>query len=74
MNRIPLRYRFRKITASPLNKDFKLNLLYCSSPQKYRQEKKLTYDEKDISLFPFLQSQLHFLLSNLLYFLGKDLF
>ena len=34
MNRIPLRYRFRKITASLLNKDFTLNLLYCRSHLK----------------------------------------
>ena len=36
-NRIPLRYRFCKITASPLNKDFTLNLLYCNSPLKHQR-------------------------------------
>lgn len=40
MNRIPLRYRFCKITASPLNKDFTLNLLYCNSPLKNTDRRK----------------------------------
>jgi hypothetical protein len=40
MNGVLLRCRFRKITASPLNEDFKLNLLYCCSPLKNTDRRK----------------------------------
>ena len=49
MNSVLLRCRFRKIAASPLNEDFKLNLLYCSSPLKNTDRRKnWPYDEKKI--------------------------
>ena len=40
MNSVLLRCRFRKIAASPLNEDFKLNLLYCCSPLKNTDRRK----------------------------------
>ena len=53
MNGVLLRCRFRKITASPLNEDFKLNLLYCCSPSKIQTGEKLTdMIKKDISTIP----------------------
>lgn len=40
MNSVLLRCRFRKITVSPLNEDFKLNLLYCYNPLKNTDRRK----------------------------------
>ena len=41
MNSALLRCRFRKIAASPLNEDFKLNLLYCNSTLKNTDRRKI---------------------------------
>lgn len=40
INGVLLRCRFRKMIASPLNKDFKLNLLYCYRPLKKTDRRK----------------------------------
>ena len=74
MNRVLLRCRFRKVAASPLNEDFKLNLLYCCSPLKNTDRRKIDRMMKKRYLaIPILAIALHFLLSNLLYFLVERL-
>ena len=74
MNSIPLRCRFRKIAASPLNEDFKLDLLYCCSPLKIQTGEKIDRMMKKIYFaIPSLAIALHLLLSNLLYFLVERL-
>ena len=74
MNGVLLRCRFRKITASPLNEDFKLNLLNCYSPIKNTNRRKIDrMMKKRYFAIPILAIALHFLLSNLLYFLVERL-
>ena len=74
MNGVLLRRRFRKITASPLNEDFKLNLLYCYSPIKNTNRRKIDrMMKKRYFAIPILAIALHFLLSNLIYFLVERL-
>lgn len=74
MNSVLLRCHFRKIAASPLNEDFKLNLLYCCSPLKNTDRRKIDrMMEKRYFAIPILAIALHFLLSNLLYFLVERL-
>lgn len=74
MNSVLLRCRFRKITALPLNEDFKLSLLYCYSPLKNTDRRKIDrMMKKRYFAIPILAIALHFLLSNLLYFLVERL-
>ena len=74
MNSALLRCRFRKIAASPLNEDFKLNLLYCSVPSKIQTGEKIDrMMKKRYFAIPILAVALHFLLSNLFYFLVERL-
>lgn len=74
MNSVLLRCRFRKITAPPLNEDFKLNLLHCCSPLKNTDRRKIDrMMKKRYFAIPILAIALHFLLSNLLYFLVERL-
>ena len=75
MNSVLLRCRFRKIAASPLNEDFKLNLLYCCSPLKNTDRRKFDlWWKKDISLFPFLQSHCIFAIQSIIFPCGKARF
>ena len=70
MNSALLRCRFRKIAASLLNEEFKLNLLNCYSPIKNTNRRKIDrMMKKRYFAIPILAIALHFLLSNLLYFL-----
>ena len=74
MNSVLLRCRFRKIAASLLNEEFKLNLLNCYSPIKNTNRRKIDrMMKKRYFAIPILAIALHFLLSNLLYFLVERL-
>ena len=74
MNGVLLRCRFRKIAASLLNEEFKLNLLNCYSPIKNTNRRKIDrMMKKRYFAIPILAIALHFLLSNLLYFLVERL-
>ena len=74
MNSVLLRCRFRKIAASLLNEEFKLNLLNCYSPIKNTNRRKINrMMKKRYFAIPILAIALHFLLSNLLYFLVERL-
>ena len=74
MNSVLLRCRFRKIAASLLNEEFKLNLLNCYSPIKNTNRRKIDrMMKKRYFAIPILAIALHFFLSNLLYFLVERL-
>ena len=74
MNSVLLRCRSRKIAASLLNEEFKLNLLNYYSPIKNTNRRKIDrMMKKRYFAIPILAIALHFLLSNLLYFLVERL-